>query len=177
MSAISSALVWIFLLVLAVILKLLPALAAHEGDKQISCRANLKNIGIALVWYTMDHDEKLPPDLQTLAGEMQLVLPLFVCPGTARKAGVLSNLNEWTDYTYVAGPDTREDARSVIVFCRPVNHRKKGAFALFADWRVEWMPTEQFVAFTNTPPSFFGTTNEASLKGLRIPDAERERMR
>lgn len=41
---------------------LMPSLSrAREQARNISCRSNLKNLGLALLNYAMEHDEKLPP--------------------------------------------------------------------------------------------------------------------
>ena len=104
------------------------------------CMNNLSQIGKALCMYSMDHNEQYPPDLQTLAIEMKLPLKLFVCPMSKHVAGSFSNLNEWTDYVYIAGFSATNQANVPIAVEAQANHNGKG-HVLYNDGSV-WVLIE-----------------------------------
>jgi prepilin-type N-terminal cleavage/methylation domain-containing protein len=75
---------------------------AREKARQIACLSNCKQIGLGLMQYVQDNDEKLPHDPNCSSGPCSAGGgPTFTCANTA--TGCSYNNNGWADqiYSYV----------------------------------------------------------------------------
>ncbi|MDD5519608.1 MAG: hypothetical protein PHI84_02205 [Kiritimatiellae bacterium] len=132
-------------LVLPIILLLAPVcITDGHRSNRTQCMSNIRQIGISLSMYSVDHNERYPQDLQTLAITMKLPPRLFICPSSKHIAGSLSNLNEWTDYVYICDSSPTNDPNMPIVFEFPANHNGKGGNVLLNDGSVFWLNTKEF---------------------------------
>lgn len=106
----------------------LPALSQGRGAaKRAVTLSNLRQVGMGLLMYAMDHDGRFPPTLETLV-EANIV-----------EAKVLRSLGPpGRPFSYIAGQSADStDARDVLAYeLRPDEY---GASVLFADGHVEWL--------------------------------------
>jgi len=86
---------------------------------------------------------------------------LFVCPSTDHRAGSMTNVDEWSDYIYVANlPEVANDANVALLICAPENHGGKYGNVLYLTGEVEELAApdaKRLVASpwcfaTNAPP-------------------------
>ena len=137
--------VWLILAILA--LGLLPALnSAREQARIISCNSNLKQIGLGLMQYAVDFDNRFPP--QDNADGLELLRStgvltdhtVYVCPSSTTTAGSgeepLTDLN--CDYVYLGGLALYHDWSKdcPVAFERPGSHSKDRINILYGDGRV-----------------------------------------
>lgn len=125
---------------------LIPALdSAREKSRRISCAGNIKQMGLALKQYAMDHKDKFPEadgvaGLEVLRKEQYLTNPnVYVCPSTsqqpAQSGQPLSADN--VSYVYFGGFMEGADVVNIpLIFDRPGNH-KRYVNVLFGDGHVE----------------------------------------
>jgi prepilin-type N-terminal cleavage/methylation domain-containing protein/prepilin-type processing-associated H-X9-DG protein len=83
---------------------------ARENARRSSCQSNLKQIGLGVMQYTQDYDEKFIPDQQTRGATFVTVtqpyvksIQMFICPSgpqAVSKDGGTANGNS-TDYKWV----------------------------------------------------------------------------
>ncbi len=126
---------------------MLPALnAARERARMAVCVSNLKQIGLALMMYAQDNNEKYPAPnghrgLQLLIDKEYLTdMKAFSCPSSP----ILyppAKLTSACPYIYIGGAlDSAAKIKNPpavpVVFEKPGNH-KKHAIVLFADGHVE----------------------------------------
>ena len=135
---------------------LMPALAsARERARRSSCMSNLRQIGMFIKYYAMDHGEDFPPDLGTLMEQEDVVPGIFICPSSTgfteadEGADTLAVGN--TSYKYVTG--LTEASRSNLPLAgdkdggtgdnSPTawggNHQEAGGNMLFVDGSVRWV--------------------------------------
>ncbi len=115
---------------------MLPALNnAREKARRVSCMSNLKQIGLALKMYAMDHKDQYPEanndaGLQVLIAEQYLTDPsIFRCPSTPKNSGM--------SYYYIGGYTEGKDSPNLPqAFDKPGNH-KGYVNVLFLDGHVE----------------------------------------
>ncbi len=119
---------------------LLPSLNNARGKAQtVGCTSNLRQIGIGLVMYQMDHDGKFPAEpgiaglKKLFAGEYLMDLPVYVCPAADEKSGtVLSDMS--CSYLYLGNVPAEPGVPLVLE--KPGHHDDK-CNVLFADGHVE----------------------------------------
>jgi hypothetical protein len=114
----------------------MPAMArAREQARRASSMSNLKQIGLGLLMYADDHDNKLPSDLTAitpyLAGSQVLDSP--------RKP---KNFTE-SSYIYIPGQTTSTDPGNMVAYENPAFCQDEVS-VLFLDGHVEFMKPEAF---------------------------------
>jgi len=124
---------------------------ARGRARRTSCMSNLQQTGLASRMYQQDHGNSFPHSILGLTN----LLPnpkLFICPGTGNEPGALSNVLDWTDYTFLLPPGTN----MVLAYCSPENHKGEGGNVLFADGSVQWCGPEEFTNILKHGPQGAG---------------------
>jgi prepilin-type processing-associated H-X9-DG protein len=95
----------------------------------------MSGIGKALLIYSNDYDDQLPPDLDTLIHKAEMPAKGLVCPATGLKES----------YVYRgAGLTTSAPPWMITVYETAGNHGTDGRNVLFLDTHVEWLTEEHF---------------------------------
>ncbi len=135
---------------------LTPALGrAREQARRSSCMSNIRQIGMFIKYYAMDHGENFPPDLGTLMQQDDVVPGIFICPSSTGFSEADETdetlTNEQTSYKYVTG--LTEASRSSLPLAGDKNgttgdtsgsawggnHQGAGGNMLFVDGSVRWV--------------------------------------
>ena len=114
-----------------------------NGSPTHRCMSNLSQIGKACAMYSMDHDEALPTSFLGLTNYLANA-KVFVCKSSGHKHGPLHIVDEWTDYILVTNLSAASDSDLVLAYCKPENHKGKGANVLFIDGSVNWVTPDRF---------------------------------
>ncbi len=102
---------------------------------RMACGTNMSDIGKALLIYSNDHNDELPPDLETLIHTVEMTPKGLICPATGRRES----------YVYRGASLTTSDTPwMVTVYETAGNHGQDGRNVLFLDSHIEWMTEEQF---------------------------------
>ena len=129
---------------------LLPALnRARETANRVKCASNERQIGLALLMYANEHNQKYPPDLGTLVKAEDLNPAVFVCPDSHTEVppGLTHDQQaDWTnvhaDYIYLGnGLGNGVPAEQILVYEKPGAHSGQGMNLLYGDGHVEWQNT------------------------------------
>ena len=124
---------------------LVPALGkARERGRRTSCMNNLKQIGLAISMYRIDHNDDFPDDLDALYDNVNPEdgyvdnLNLFKCPSAG---GVAPANPEAGDYTYTKPGSNHPKSDFVIVEDKDTDgeNHAGGKNKLCADGHVEWV--------------------------------------
>ena len=121
---------------------LLPALSrAREQARQVACKSNLKQIGLAIAMFANDHDANYPDKLEDLFDQYLMAKQVLHCPSTGKpKAGPGMECS----YRYVGKLPRGTDPGVIVVYDKPGNHRRTGRNALFCDGHVQWLTRGAF---------------------------------
>ena len=107
----------------------------HEYATRMACGTNMSGIGKALLIYSNDYNDELPPDLETLIRTVEMTARGLVCPATGLK----------DSYVYRGASLTTSDIHSMItVYEKAGHHGDDGRNVVFMDSHVEWVPEERF---------------------------------
>ncbi len=129
------------------------------------CQQNLRHLDKALALYSIDHEGTYPPTLKSLIPQYVDSTSLFICPVSGHSVGNLSNVNEWTDYTYYP-PSTKDPTpKTILAYCDPTNHPSWGTI-LFFDGIVETYEGKQFreILKTTVTNLLHGNTDATTQK-------------
>jgi prepilin-type processing-associated H-X9-DG protein len=116
---------------------LMPALArTRELAYRKTSEANLSGIGKACLIYANDHEDKLPPDLQTLVKEVEL------SPKALESKRKPKDFNG-PSYIYIPGQSVSMQPGNIVVYENP-EFCADGVNVLFLDTHVEFMKPDAF---------------------------------
>jgi hypothetical protein len=139
--------------------------AARAIAQQARCSSNLHEIGLAMRTYAIGHHDQWFPDFGAIIGcdDRCTNLAVFVCPRTGHKPGTLSQISQWTDYTFVTNASgMRTNDHGVAAYCSPKNHDGAFGLILFNGGDVAIITATNFwqvvsTAETLSPPDFWKT--------------------
>jgi hypothetical protein len=114
------------------------AVGPQEKARQLSCMNNLRQIGLAIRMYRIDHDDKMPANLQALIDKKYLSnRKVFRCPSVRPgEEGAI-------DYAMVKTEGKTFEETSIIVYDRTGNHAE-GRNCLLYNGQVVWLAEEDF---------------------------------
>ena len=122
----------------------------HRQASILGCRSNMHNLGIVLSQYIAQHGNQFPDSL--VAADAWLHDPTyFTCPMTDTQPGTMTNVDEWTDYTYVGGLSPLRVPNPPIMFCPPEHHGGEWGNILFMDGGVETVSAKEYQEFKERP--------------------------
>ncbi len=118
-----------------------PAHKALAFADQMTCGTNVADMGKACLIYANDHDDQLPPDLDTLMNVAKMpknsAMPPkgLICPATGLKGS----------YGYCAdGLDCSCEPTVIVAYDKKGNHPEGYRNVLFLDSHVEWVTEARF---------------------------------
>jgi len=115
---------------------LLPALnRARTTAKQVSCKNNLRQIGLAMSMYAVDQGDAFPPDLESLVPNQVYDKHIFHCS---------SSVKPGNSYTYLTGLTVKAPSDAIVVFDKEENHGFRGRNVLYVDAHVTWKSEQEF---------------------------------
>lgn len=109
------------------------------------CQEQLSHIREAAWLYALDHNNLMPTNFAELVpycyeSKPDAVALLFVCPATGHRAGTLSEVDRWSDYTVLKhkeGGVTMDNKSAGFIACRPANHSNERAYILLVGGHIE----------------------------------------
>jgi prepilin-type processing-associated H-X9-DG protein len=134
--------------------------SASDRARQASCSSNLKQVGLALLMYCQDYDERFPPATQWHTGAYPYCKneAIFACPSDAERDKHASYAYNYK-FSKLALAKLHEPAQTIVIFesglhvrdaydkkgfpgvslATPARHTGGNTYA-FADGHVKWMP-------------------------------------
>lgn len=109
-------------------------LQAHAIATRYACGTNMSSIGKALLIYSNDYNDQLPPDLETLTRTVEVTSKTLMCPATMLK----------DSYIYRGATLTTSDTPWMITVYEKLSNHGGGRNVLFLDSHVEWVSEERF---------------------------------
>ena len=107
----------------------------HSYATRLACGTNMSGLGKALLIYSNDYNDELPPDLETLIHKAEVRPKTLICPATGLRES----------YIYRgSGLTTSAIPLMITVYETAGNHGEEGRNVLFLDSHVEWVTEEQF---------------------------------
>ena len=114
-----------------------PLVQLRAHARRMACGTNMSGIGKALLIYSNDYDDTLPPDLETLIHKAEMPARGLICPATGSK----------DSYIYRGASTTTSDVPWLIMVYEKQGHHPGGRNVLFLDSHVEWVTEERFQEF------------------------------
>lgn len=117
-------------------------LKVSRGSPAAQCRANLKQIGLAVGMYCHDHDEQMPADLQALVVDDHIYITrvnVFRCPSDPAPPVDAADVDASASYYYVRVTDPfnlKSASRVPIAWDKKLWCDPEGVNVLFADLHV-----------------------------------------
>ncbi len=116
-----------------------PALdEARQTAERAACAKNLSGMGKAFLIYANDHDDKFPPNLETLVDTVEFPRKGLACPATRHNPDYSSYVYRGVDLKSTAVPPNL-----IVVHDRKGNHRD-GRNVLFVDAHIDWVDEQNF---------------------------------
>ncbi|MFH1305455.1 MAG: type II secretion system protein [Candidatus Omnitrophota bacterium] len=130
-----SELLLVFGIVIVIGALMLPLVRYSYGrTERTACTNNLRQVGLALYIYAVEHEGNFPPSLKTLYDEQYIGdRRLMDCP--ANKA---LGTPEAPDYVYVSGETVRADSMNTLMRDKKDNHPGGGENVLCVNGVVAW---------------------------------------
>jgi len=86
-------------------------------------------------------EPNFPPSLNELA-RLTTNASLFICPSTREKPADMPNVEQWSDFIYVANlPDLATDKRLPVLISPPENHGGKYGYVVWLTGEVVRLPS------------------------------------
>jgi hypothetical protein len=117
---------------------MMPALARskQQASRMVSA-TNLKSIGMAMMIYANDYDDKFPPNIEVLVEKCELSPKILE---SKRKPKGFTG----PSYIYITGQDVSMYPGNIVVYENPA-YCTDGINVLFLDSHVQWMKTDEFL--------------------------------
>ncbi|NOR67537.1 MAG: hypothetical protein GQ528_09290 [Woeseiaceae bacterium] len=107
----------------------------HEYATRMACGTNMSGIGKALLIYSNDYNDELPPDLETLIHTVEMTPKGLICPATGLRES----------YVYRgAGLTTSAPHSMITVYEKAGHHGGDGRNVVFLDSSVKWVKESRF---------------------------------
>jgi hypothetical protein len=121
-------------------------LGARDRVRDMNCGMNLREIGLSMEIYRLEHFlDHWPDSLQPIIGYDGFCtnLSVFLCPMTGNTPGKQSEVDQWTDYRFNLGPPPTNE-HAAVAFCAPENHGGGCGYVLFRNGKVDQVTAERF---------------------------------
>ncbi len=130
---------------------LLPSLnRSRETANRVKCASNMRQMGQALLLYSIEHRQRYPKTLGELVTTQDLGIDVFTCPSgnveypfDLRQAPIEQQAQWVTDhapYVFLAPPNANVPPDIVVIHEAFDNHGGGGINVLFGDGHVEFVP-------------------------------------
>ena len=118
---------------------------ARENAEVSACIGNQRQVSMGLKLYAEQHDGRYPPALAAVGPYVGNHVQLFSCPSAHAKVGRMETVEQWADYTYVAGFGNASPSDGVVLFCNPGNHPRGMVIVTFVDGHCDWMEQKELI--------------------------------
>jgi hypothetical protein len=115
-------------------------------DSQDGCVKNMRALSILIVLGAGNGDT-YPANLGSLVTTNTTI---FVCPNSSHPPGVMTNVDNWTDYVYVSGRESGMWDVALLI-CPPENHRGRYGHVIWGDRSGSRLPADKVRALIREP--------------------------
>ncbi len=112
------------------------------------CAANMRELCFQIKRWNFEGDT-YPPSIASLG--MTNDAKLFVSPGSGHVAGAMTNVEDWTDYIYVSGPNEPCMFDVALLICPPENHGGRYGHVCFGSGDIARLPADRIRAAVKEP--------------------------